>query len=393
MRTWNLSYALLACVAAFEAVAQDPDPKAILDAAIAQAGEWNTVSADLSLEVKLESGDQNDVIKVMASFVLQDKNKAYMHILNPREEAEVFSDGETQTIYISEQKVYRREPAPESRAPLLGVLLGGPLRPGPLWLGRFLEGDATLSGDLSEYTYLGQERLDAADTHHLKAVHEDYDIECWIGVKSGLLQRFQLDVGRMFEKAGQGEMKATLDFKLVHWDSEGVVDPERFVFTPPEGARPFEQVVPQEPADPMTGKPAPELKLPLLDGGTADLAAHKGKEIVVLDFWATWCKPCRIGLPIIVKVAAEFEGKDVIFYAVNLKETPEMIAPFLAESGLELRVALDKEGASGLRYGAASIPRTVIIDKAGIVRHVHRGVSPGLEDRLRSELSALATEK
>ena len=72
----------------------------------------------------------------------------------------------------------------------------------------------------------------------------------------------------------------------------------------------------------MIGKPAPEFTLPLLDGGIFELAAHRGKEIVLLDFWATWCGPCRAAMPVLVDVAKEYADKGVRYYAIDLREEP-----------------------------------------------------------------------
>lgn len=137
----------------------------------------------------------------------------------------------------------------------------------------------------------------------------------------------------------------------------------------------------------LEGAAAPQLELPLLDSGTLDLSAHQNKDVVVLDFWATWCPPCREGLPTIAQIAADYADEDVAVYAVNLMEQASLVEEFLAMSEIEIAVALDSDGSAGQTYKARSIPQTVVIGKDGIVRHVHVGIG-NLDHRLRDEIDA-----
>ena len=101
---------------------------------------------------------------------------------------------------------------------------------------------------------------------------------------------------------------------------------------------------------PLLAKPAPSFKLELLNGGEFDLSQQKDKNIVILDFWAIWCGPCRRVMPIMEEVANEYKDKGVILIAVNLKESPQQIRSFLQEQGLHTTVALDKDSAVGNVY-------------------------------------------
>lgn len=142
----------------------------------------------------------------------------------------------------------------------------------------------------------------------------------------------------------------------------------------------------------MEGQAAKDFSLPLLNGGTLDLSTHRDKEIVVLDFWASWCPPCRAGLPAIARLAKNYAGKGVAVYAVNREEPADTVREFLAESGIDVNVALDETGEIGDSYGVLSIPRTLIIDRKGIVRADHSGFSNDLEDALARTLDALIPE-
>lgn len=144
---------------------------------------------------------------------------------------------------------------------------------------------------------------------------------------------------------------------------------------------------------PLNGEPALDVKLALLDGGTMDLPSHKGKEVVILDFWAAWCAPCRDSMPVIDKVSKEFRNKGVVLYTVNLGDSPQAIRDFLDANNLDLVVALDPHGSSAFAYQVDAIPQTVVIDKAGMITGVLVGTTPYLDKELRGLLrGALAKE-
>jgi thiol-disulfide isomerase/thioredoxin len=137
----------------------------------------------------------------------------------------------------------------------------------------------------------------------------------------------------------------------------------------------------------MLQKPAPDFSIPLLDGGTFKLSAHRGK-VVVLDFWASWCGPCRKGLPVLAKLAEDTASRGVIVCAVNQQEDADTIREFLADEKLKLTVSLDSDGKVGEAYGVRGIPMTVVIDPLGTVRAVHTGFSPTLGAELKAETEA-----
>ena len=165
--------------------------------------------------------------------------------------------------------------------------------------------------------------------------------------------------------------------------------PDSIKYTPPDDAKMAEPPGPH----PLLAKPAPSFKLELLDGGEFDLSQQKDKNIVILDFWATWCGPCRRVMPIMEEIANEYKDKGVILIAVNLRESPQTIRSFLKEQGLHPIVALDKDGTVGTVYKAQAIPQTVIIGKEGIVQAVHVGALPNLKEILKKELNDLLAGK
>jgi len=142
---------------------------------------------------------------------------------------------------------------------------------------------------------------------------------------------------------------------------------------------------------PLTGQPAPVFATEDLDGEPIDLAAHAGKDVVVLDFWSTSCPPCRKGLPMVQDIAGEFKGKPLAVYAISIMDEPGRVRQFLGSAGVTLPVAIDGFGDLADLYGVRGIPHTVVIGKDGVVRSVHVGLG-GFERWLRGEVTAALGE-
>ncbi len=138
---------------------------------------------------------------------------------------------------------------------------------------------------------------------------------------------------------------------------------------------------------PEVGHMAPSFKLPDLDGHSVSLEDFRGK-IVMLDFWATWCGPCRLTMPVLEKLQKEY-SKDLVLLAVNLGEEPESVRSYVKAQNITSTVLLDQDGNVGQAYQSESIPMQVVIDKKGVVRRVTVGYSSRLADQLRSAIEDL----
>jgi DsbE subfamily thiol:disulfide oxidoreductase len=135
----------------------------------------------------------------------------------------------------------------------------------------------------------------------------------------------------------------------------------------------------QENDNALVGKPAPEFTLTTLDGKEMKLSDQKGS-VVVLDFWATWCPPCRKAMPHLQKLSIDKARADkgLRIYAVNLREKPETVEKFLKDNGYTFPVPMDNEGAAAAKYSIKAIPTTVIVGRDGTVQNVFIGL-PGDE--------------
>lgn len=139
----------------------------------------------------------------------------------------------------------------------------------------------------------------------------------------------------------------------------------------------------------LVGKPAPDFQLDILKGKKFHLADHKG-DVVVLDFWATWCGPCLQFMPQVDRVVSEFKDQRVRLIAVNLEEAPQQITSTLERHKLAVEVALDRDGVVAAKYQAMAIPQTVVIDREGNVSRVFVGGGPQVAEQLREAISKLA---
>jgi peroxiredoxin len=140
----------------------------------------------------------------------------------------------------------------------------------------------------------------------------------------------------------------------------------------------------------LLGAPAPDFDLPRI--GSADGASRvrlsdtRGK-VTVVDFWATWCAPCRQSFPAYEKLVKE--RPDVAFVAVSVDEDPASIPAFIEETHVTFPVVWDEGQAVSQSYTPPTMPTSYVIDKNGIVRFVHAGFSAGDEAELGAVIDGL----
>lgn len=140
---------------------------------------------------------------------------------------------------------------------------------------------------------------------------------------------------------------------------------------------------------PLLGKAAPLFTLNSLSEEPVALSDHLGKDVVVLDFFATWCPPCRASLPHIASLSAEFADKPVAVYAVNVGEPAKIVEDYFKQNGLQLHALLDESGLAAEQYGVSGIPHQVIIGKDGTIQYVNIGYGLGDASALQRAVNSL----
>ncbi len=133
------------------------------------------------------------------------------------------------------------------------------------------------------------------------------------------------------------------------------------------------------------GEMAPSFAATTLDGATLSLDDVRGR-VVVLNFWATWCGPCRAEMPELARYQAE-HGDRVAILGVNMQEPSSVVAPFVLQYGGTLPIVLDESGAVAAPYRVTGLPTSVILDRAGVIRA--RVVGPMTRDVLAGRVEQL----
>lgn len=125
---------------------------------------------------------------------------------------------------------------------------------------------------------------------------------------------------------------------------------------------------------PQIGRIAPDFTLKDLDGVTVDLKSVTGKnKVTILNFWATWCPPCRAEIPAFIEFVKEHQGEKVALLAVNLQESQKKVEAFAKTAGMNFPVLLDEKGGVAQDYQIYAIPTTFFIDGSGVIREKVEG--------------------
>jgi peroxiredoxin len=128
----------------------------------------------------------------------------------------------------------------------------------------------------------------------------------------------------------------------------------------------------QIPAGTTIGRRAPDFDTIGLDGNTLALSDFKGK-FVLLNFWATWCSPCRVEMPFLQARHEQYPA-DLVIVGVDFDEPAELVASFVEEYGLSFEIALDPGGLIQDQYEIRGYPTSIFLDRDGVIREIHIGV-------------------
>jgi thiol-disulfide isomerase/thioredoxin len=136
---------------------------------------------------------------------------------------------------------------------------------------------------------------------------------------------------------------------------------------------------------------AREVRLATLDGKPFELKQLQGR-VVLLDFWATWCEPCRATLPVAQRLSDRYAARGLSAYAVNVERKLEGVPRFLEELHVDLPVLNDPGGDQAEALGGANLPFAVLLDRGGAVRFRSEGAREDTEEKLAAEVDKLLAE-
>ena len=138
------------------------------------------------------------------------------------------------------------------------------------------------------------------------------------------------------------------------------------------------------------GQPTPPLRLPLAGGGgEVDLHGYRGK-VILLNFWATWCEPCKAEMPVFERALQRYRDRGLVVLGVDFQERDEEVTAFLRTVGVTFPSMIDSTGEVSRQWRATGLPTTFLIDRQGIIRDVRVGAFT--EEMLEGRLTKLLDE-
>lgn len=144
-------------------------------------------------------------------------------------------------------------------------------------------------------------------------------------------------------------------------------------------------------AIPEQGQAAPDFEYTLADGTTHTLSQLRGKK-VLLNFWATWCGPCRQEMPHLNKLYEKYKASGFVLLGVNVDDDTAQAAGVASKLGVTFPVLPDADKRVSRQYDLSAMPSTVLIDRDGRVRYLHRGYQSGYENTYDRQIRELLKE-
>jgi peroxiredoxin len=136
---------------------------------------------------------------------------------------------------------------------------------------------------------------------------------------------------------------------------------------------------------------APDFTLRSVGGANMRLAEQRG-QVVLVNFWATWCGPCRQEMPHLNRLYDRYRSAGFVLLGVNIDDDPRAAAELAAKLGVQFPVLLDTDKRVSRAYDMSAMPATLLIDRDGRVRHIHRGYRDGVERTYEEQVRSLLRE-
>jgi thiol-disulfide isomerase/thioredoxin len=370
-----------------------PDAKALLKASADGLRGFKSYEIDQQVVIEMKGGMQNHM-ELPVKLAVSNPGKLRIESNGQLGSTLIVSDGENTWMYIGPLKQYTKIPAVSSPDALIKSVNPG--------IGEMLDGlkskDPYLSAKITgeEAVNVGGDKFDcfvveaALDTINMPGSYSMSDgaMKMWIDKKTKLLLKqtttATIEGGALAKPTQMIQSTTMLAVKL----NTPVAD-SFFLFTPPEGSRlveEFKAPVPVKATANLTGKPAVDFKLKAMDGAEYGLGDLRGK-VVLLDFWATWCGPCRKELPMLEKIHQEFHDKGLVLLGMNAGEDNDTVGKFLLKTKLSYPILLTADSEIEQGYSVTAYPTVVLIDREGKIVLYHVGT--GSEADLRSNLAKL----
>lgn len=141
----------------------------------------------------------------------------------------------------------------------------------------------------------------------------------------------------------------------------------------------------------MEGQVAPDFVLKSTSGENLRLSEYRG-DVVMINFWATWCGPCRQEMPLLDELYRRYHRVGFHLLGVNIDDDTTRALRMVEELDLHFPVVFDTRKEVSRLYNVEAMPATILVDREGKIRHVHHGYKPGYEDKYLDQIRALLRE-
>ncbi len=381
-------YLMTLCLLAMPAAAQEITARQVLDKVVAAYGKVKAVHMVAEREETSYPRGRAMTAFTECELAMGAGHRYFARVKERQDQVLAVSDGNDTWRAMASRKQWAKVSAASSSD-------GNEEEQGPKAGGKDLH-DSLAGIMLYHYLALAKNAQDATVTKQqdYKMGHEK--IPCYVIRAHTPAAEFELWVDRerlvvlqSKEKGStqEGALEITMKMKLVELDQQ--VGDGLFHFAPDPGWSEVETLVlPGESAVTLTGEKAADFTLKSLEGETVSLRSLRGN-VVVLDFWATWCGPCRSEFPSIEKLRKEF-GESVRFYGISDEDTAK-IRKFVEQNNYAMTMLVDGKRAVNRSYGIHAIPALFVIDRDSVVRRQFMGTQS--ETELRKAIRAVVEQK
>jgi len=358
------------------------DARAILERVCDSYLTFRSYQFNGMIHVEMTREGKNESLDMPMHLAASKPGKIRNEIENPTMKVITVCDGREIWMYVPQLNQYVRKPwspgppdvANPDSAMAVAMMMGTPL-------GRY----ASMTRGLRHSKLLREEPLTLVDrTIDCYVVEAEYEAPpgdqlklapalLWIDKsRHVVLQEVSQLETSSSAPGGASKVKQTTFYPIARLNE--TLPDSLFAYRPPASAEEVSELGPKKP--PVTdfpGQAAFEFTLDDLQGKPRKLSAWRGK-VVLLDFWASWCGPCRIELPTIAKLHARYKTRGLVVVGVNVGEPAATARSFWKRNGYTFPVLLDKKSEVSNQYGAVAIPTVVVIDRKGVISSHFVGV-------------------
>lgn len=364
-------------------VATVADPKALLEKVAETYRNLERYQFDFTLLTEIRSAAGRKSVETRIELTTIRPNKLRMLISGGLGELHVYSDGAVSWVFVPPLKQYTRKLTAAAKE-----TAGNGVSRFAATAMQVLEQFERISTSVQTARSLRTEKLEVGDTS-VECLVVEVELEeqdpvekrvrtYWIDQKRHLVLKLVQFDNLSGEDANTLETEITTTFRRV--DINPSIPDSSFVFKPPADAKEVEAFRQPRPAAIETGSEAADFQLKDLEGREIKLKSLRGN-VVLLNFWASWCGPCRLEMPVIEKLHQQFHGKGLRVFGVN-DEDIDTIREYVAEHEYSFPTLVDTDQQAIRLYRIRGIPTMVVIDREGKIAQYRLGLSRESELRL-----------